>query len=138
MVTARLGRGWRAREEVKRVALRKGCLEPLAPLFVVEQARVSSVFKQVVNELGLENVGIEHMYQLRHGGASMDAASGARSLEEARRRGRWQSWHPVGHYTRKVPASTRCCTGCPRRQGTELCIAARRSATSWHDDARPR
>ena len=98
MVTARLGRGWRAREEVKRVALCKGCLEPLAPLFVVEQTRMSSVFKQVVNELGLENVGIEHMYQLRHGGASMDAASSARSLEEVRRRGRWQSWDSVRRY----------------------------------------
>ena len=83
---------------MKRAALRKGCLEPLAPLFVVEQARMSSVFKQVVNELRLEDVGIVHMYQLRHGGASMDAASGARSLEEVRRRGRWQSWHSVRRY----------------------------------------
>ena len=49
--------------------------------------------------IGLEEwLGVVHLYQLRHGGASHDYASGLRSLEDVRRRGRWRSWDSVRRY----------------------------------------
>eukprot|EP00972_Heterocapsa_arctica_P032507 4789374-Heterocapsa_arctica.AAC.1 len=88
MLKRRLGANWRAKEEERRS--QEG---QLSPVFGVTQAEMSKVFGKLVVALELKKVGMQHMYQLRHGGASMDAASGARSLEGVRRRGRWQSWH---------------------------------------------
>ena len=68
------------------------------PLFVIKQGRLSTLFTQACRSLQLEDVGILHMYQLRHGGASHDAVSGSRTLEAVRRRGRWRSWSSMRRY----------------------------------------
>ena len=47
---------------------------------------------------GLEWIG--PMHSLRHAGASRDIAEGARTLEQVRRRGRWQLLSSVQRYTK--------------------------------------
>jgi len=65
-----------------------------APLFTVTAADVTKGLAKAAAKFGLK----AHPYQLRHGGASHDFATGARGLEAIRRRGRWQSWHSLRRY----------------------------------------
>ncbi|CAK0826987.1 unnamed protein product [Prorocentrum cordatum] len=60
---------------------------------------VSSALSAAAKAFGIEKFlpGL-HPYMLRHGGASHDYGSKARSLVDVQRRGRWQSWHSVRRY----------------------------------------
>ena len=55
-------------------------------------------FAASVAELGLARTGIVHIYQTRHGGASHDAASRHRPIEEIQKRGRWRCLRSVARY----------------------------------------
>lgn len=46
-------------------------------------------------------LGGVHVYQLRHGGASHDFVTKARTLKEVRGRGRWRSWASVRRYEKR-------------------------------------
>ena len=68
-----------------RRALEVGAAERLFPFEYVEMAQWAA---QASTAAGLEVLS-PVLYQLRHAGASIDAASRLRSLEEIRARGRW-------------------------------------------------
>ena len=57
-----------------------------------------AVWRRSLDELGLSWVGPPHT--LRHSGPSADVASGRRSLEEIRRRGRWLQMKSVQRYSK--------------------------------------
>ena len=65
-------------------------------LFGLSTAQVSQAMRR--GSGSARQVGIVHVYQLRHGGASHDCVSLSRTLTEVRRRGRWRSWHSVRRY----------------------------------------
>jgi integrase len=102
-VAARLGPDWRRpRPAAARGAAAGGRASGAAPeplLFVITQREVSSALSAAARALGIDNFlpGL-HPYMLRHGGASHDYGSKARSLVDVQRRGRWQSWHSVRRY----------------------------------------
>ncbi|CAK0813222.1 unnamed protein product, partial [Prorocentrum cordatum] len=102
-VAARLGPDWRRpRPAAARGAAAGGRASGAAPeplLFVITQREVSSALSGAARALGIEKYlpGL-HPYMLRHGGASHDYGSKARSLVDVQRRGRWQSWHSVRRY----------------------------------------
>ena len=48
--------------------------------------------------LKLQSLGAPHMYRLRHGGASYDAAMRHRTVAEIQTRGRWQTLKSVKNY----------------------------------------
>ncbi|CAK0883435.1 unnamed protein product [Prorocentrum cordatum] len=102
-VTARLGPDWRRpRPAAARGAAAGGRASGAAPeplLFAITQREVSSALSAAAKALGIEKFlpGL-HPYMLRHGGASHDYGSKARSLVDVQRRGRWQSWHSVRRY----------------------------------------
>lgn len=50
--------------------------------------------------LGYLSVGIEHLYQLRHSGASFDVASGHLDVVGAMKKGRWRSMSSLRRYER--------------------------------------
>ncbi|CAK0902508.1 unnamed protein product [Prorocentrum cordatum] len=79
------------------VTARGAAPEPL--LFAITQREVSCALSAAAKALGIEKFlpGL-HPYMLRHGGASHDYGSKARSLVDVQRRGRWQSWHSVRRY----------------------------------------
>ena len=48
----------------------------------------------------IQAVGVMDLvpYQMRHSGPSIDRVKGRRSLDECRKRGRWQSWRSLVRY----------------------------------------
>jgi hypothetical protein len=64
--------------------------EPSASLWNFRPADVRLMFAQGLRELGLQKES-PSMCALRHGGASRDLLSGARSMAEVKERGRWIS-----------------------------------------------
>ena len=89
MVTKRSGSGWR------QPAQREGAQKE--KLFNFAQAELLKKIKQISKELGAE-VGVVHLYRVRHAGASHDFVTKERSLEEVRRRGRWRTHQSVRRY----------------------------------------
>ena len=67
-------------------------------LFGVTQDEVARDFKRAALALRLDLIGPPHAYQLRHGGASHDAATSSRSLAGIRKRGFWRSEKSVRRY----------------------------------------
>jgi hypothetical protein len=59
---------------------------------------LSKAFKHAISELHYDEIGVVHLYQVRHGGASHDAASRARPLDEIQKRGRWRSQRTMRRY----------------------------------------
>ena len=66
-------------------------------MFPLEVTKFRRLWWQAVEHLQLAGVGPPH--RLRHSRPSQDAISGARSLEEIRRRGRWASVKSVQRYS---------------------------------------
>ena len=58
-------------------------------------------FQRAANDLGLDKIS-NHLYALRHGGASDDLLSGRRSLEAIQKRGRWASPASLKRYTKET------------------------------------
>ena len=63
--------------------------DPEAPLWDFSYPVVVRSLREVGKEMGLEELV---PYQLRHSGASHDRLSGARTQDEARKRGRWNGF----------------------------------------------
>ncbi|CAK0857549.1 unnamed protein product, partial [Prorocentrum cordatum] len=61
-------------------------------------AVLKRAFSRAVKALKLGSVGAASRYQLRRGGASRDAATGARSLGQIRHRGRWRAHSSLRRY----------------------------------------
>ena len=72
--------------------------DEVPPLFAVNQKDVNTFFRDAARRFGLDRIGVTTLYQLRHGGASFDVVSPARSLGGIRRRGRWRSWGSMRRY----------------------------------------
>ena len=84
MLEKRLGAGWRKKFEKEK-------------MFTVTQTDVLKAVKKMVAEMQWD-LGVVHLYRVRHAGASHDFVSKARSLEEVRRRGRWRTHQSVRRY----------------------------------------
>ena len=72
---------------------------PEENVFSFDMSDASRLFVSVVNELGYNKVGINCVYQVRHGSASTDVLQGFRTLEQVQKRGRWQSFKSVRRYS---------------------------------------
>jgi hypothetical protein len=68
---------------------------PSAPLFRTTQALWRRRFISAAAEIGLPH---SMLYQLRHSGASLDAALRLRSIQQVQQRGRWASFSSVRRY----------------------------------------
>ena len=93
MLGRRLGPRWRPAE--RQVA--SGSPKLSRRLFEVTQAQLTAGVKRVLKEVGVE-MGVPHLYRVRHGGASFDFSTKARTLEEVRRRGRWRCHASLRRY----------------------------------------
>jgi integrase len=60
----------------------------------------SKAFAAACLQLGVPASNVIHLYRLRHGGASHDAAEKVRSLEEIQKRGGWRSFCSVARYSK--------------------------------------
>jgi integrase len=60
----------------------------------------SKAFAAACLQLGVPASNVIHLYRLRHGGASHDAAEKVRSLEEIQKRGGWRSFSSVARYSK--------------------------------------
>ena len=93
MIGRRLGARWRPAE--RQVAA--NAPKQARRLFEVTQAQVTAGVKLVLKEVGVD-MGVAHLYRARHGGASFDFSTKARTLEEVRRRGRWKCHASLRRY----------------------------------------
>lgn len=92
------------------------------PAFSIDQSELVSFVETHWEPLGLKPLGAPHLYRLRHGGASHDAAMGLRELTSIQSRGRWQTVKSLKNYTKggrlqqlfKKPRSKRAA---PRHSG---------------------
>eukprot|EP00438_Fugacium_kawagutii_P029326 Skav216048 [mRNA] locus=scaffold2930:320754:324087:+ [translate_table: standard] len=66
--------------------------------FRVSITEANDYMKEVWEPLQLKCLGPPHLYRLRHGGASFEAAEQLRSLTEIQVRGRWQTLKSVKNY----------------------------------------
>ena len=66
-------------------------------LFNLSYRQLAVAFSKAVRSLDYEKAGIVHLYQLRHGGASHDAASHARDMLSSHR-DRWASHRSLRRY----------------------------------------
>lgn len=64
---------------------------PLKPLAPGNYQHFSAEFRDVCRPLGFAAVGLDHPYQLRHGGTSFDVASGFHDTTAVMKKGRWKS-----------------------------------------------
>jgi integrase len=60
----------------------------------------SKAFSAACLQLGVPATNVIHLYRLRHGGASHDAAEKVRTLEEIQKRGGWRSFSSVARYSK--------------------------------------
>ena len=77
---------------------RKQKRAPDAPAFEITADALRKAWRQAKKDAQLEWVGPLH--GLRHAGASRDIEEGTRTLEQVRRRGRWQLLSSVQRYTK--------------------------------------
>ena len=70
------------------------------PLFSFDYARLSRAFREAGEKSGLGVLGPPTLHQLRHGGASTDAASGSKGLMEIQAKGRWGDARSVRRYAK--------------------------------------
>ena len=71
---------------------------PNSPMFSFKTQYGSQMFKDVAAELGFQRIGINCVYQVRHGSASTDMLDRHRSTEELMKRGRWKSLSSLRRY----------------------------------------
>ena len=71
---------------------------PFASLYEASHRELAESFLRASETLGYEAREVHHLYQLRHGGASHDAAGRQRTTEEIRKRGRWESHKSLRRY----------------------------------------
>ena len=90
ILESRYGPHWR------QAVLKRSAAPP--PLFTIGADDAVKAFNRAVKALKLGSVGVTSRYQLRHGGASHDAATAARTLEQIRHRGRWRSQSSLRRY----------------------------------------
>jgi len=67
-------------------------------VFPFDYPEIAEEFRLAGAEFQLQDVGVSHLYQLRHGGASHDAASQNRDLASIKKRGRWVCNSSVRRY----------------------------------------
>lgn len=67
-------------------------------VFQFDLKKGSAMFSQAVDELGFQKVGIQCVYQIRHGSASTDMIKRQRSTEELMKRGRWKCLSSLRRY----------------------------------------
>ena len=72
--------------------------KPEEKVFSLDYQRWAALFRRAVLDLRLEALGPPTLYMLRHAGASLDVARGARTLQEVQKRGRWDSFASVRRY----------------------------------------
>jgi hypothetical protein len=77
------------------LAARRRLTSPLAPLFRITQAIWRRRFLSAAADIGLPHA---MLYQLRHSGASLDAALRLRSIQQVQQRGRWAAFSSVRRY----------------------------------------
>ena len=71
---------------------------PEEKILSLDYRRWAALFPRAVLDLRLEVLGPPTLYMLRHAGASLDVARGARTLQEVQKRGRWDSFASVRRY----------------------------------------
>lgn len=81
---------------IQRLQLDKKSLDE--PAFTISAEDVNNFMQEQWQELGLNPLGQPHLYRLRHGGASHEAAHGLRELTAIQARGRWQTLKSVKNY----------------------------------------
>ena len=69
-------------------------------MFEFGYTELSREFKQAGEQCGLAVLGPPTLHQLRHGGASTDAAAGNKSLAEIQQKGRWTDPRSVRRYAK--------------------------------------
>ena len=72
--------------------------DPDEPAFSISAEDVNSFMQGQWGSLGLTPLGQPHLYRLRHGGASHEAAHSLRELTAIQARGRWQTLKSVKNY----------------------------------------
>ena len=60
-------------------------------VFKFTYSELNTAVQKSLLALKYQEAGVQHLYQLRHGGASHEAAAGSRSLMDIKLRGRWSS-----------------------------------------------
>ena len=68
-------------------------------MFDFQYKELLSIFRQACEELKIRDPSL---YRLRHGGASHDAATRMRTLQEIKRRGRWASDTSLRRYEKRT------------------------------------
>lgn len=69
-------------------------------LIATPYEQLAKDFRAACARLNYVSLGIEHLYQLRHGGASFDVASGHLDVVGAMKKGRWPSMSSLRRYER--------------------------------------
>ena len=72
--------------------------DPDEPAFSISAEDVNNFMQGHWGNLGLTPLGQPHLYRLRHGGASHEAAHSLRELTAIQARGRWQTLKSVKNY----------------------------------------
>ena len=72
--------------------------KPEEKVLSLDYRRWAALFRRAVLDLHLGALGPPTLYMLRHAGASLDVARGARTLQEVQKRGRWDSFASVRRY----------------------------------------
>jgi hypothetical protein len=80
--------------------LKLDCRQKNQPAFSVTLSMVTDFMEHNWNKLQLTALGPPHVYRLRHGGASHDAALNLRDMTAIQARGRWQSVKSLKNYTK--------------------------------------
>ena len=76
----------------------KSTCSPQERVFSFTREEGVAHFDRVVHQLNYHKVGIQCVYQLRHGSASADALEKFRTLDQIQKRGRWQWGKSVRRY----------------------------------------
>ena len=110
------------------------------PMFEFGYTELSREFKLAGEKCGLAVLGPPTLHQLRHGGASTDAASGSKSLAEIQQKGRWTDPRSVRRYAKGgrvtqqlwqlTPSVRRKCLADAKHIGETLCSTLRTSASA--------
>ena len=79
--------------------------DPNAPLWKSDHASLRTLFNNVVEFLGLQELGVT-LYTLRHGGATHDILARRRTMLEIKQRGRWSSDVSLKRYVKQARLQT--------------------------------
>ena len=76
--------------------------QPLHSVFPLQYSLWSKQFAMAWKEAGLASQGSATLYQLRHGGASHELLTGARSAADLKKRGRWVTDSSMSRYAKSA------------------------------------